>query len=579
MVYQDRIIELVSDPNPENRRYAAYVFRYFSDFPDKEKAWEDLHRLTQDENSIVRQNTAFIYQYIYDKVSQKDKLIEWLFGLTEDKSNRVKAAAYYLVRWDTIDFCFTVHSLFYKILNEDVKSVDEIRNNILPWKNRPVKSEERQNLLEILESLGTVLEETLIAKMHGEDAWRYKEKILPFCTKADELIKSLKHHGMREIASKAKDQVQEEYIKTVDILLSKVNGLINEPEQLEKDIDLLFPIIREYCELIDVQVVREKIKHDISEIQNESNSIVRYKLGLRLLQDIKYQLDTISILSKQKENEQDIITETVDSEKTLGLGGTGNVQSSSKKEKPCIRILHLSDIHLGTVSDAHKYSTQLEIDLKKELKVDQLDYRVISGDIANQSTPNEYDTAFYLIDNLLKRFKLNSRRIIIVPGNHDVNWELSETAYKFVPKRKIPESLPKECFISLDEKNALVRDEILYQQRFANFSKNFYEKVYDGKKYPLDYFEQGILHESIERYHHYDNKRGIHIIGAGTFGAPAREQVTGIPLQYNLLVFDPETRKISVNSRKKEKPDGAWSADARWGDKNNPVPSYTIDLR
>jgi hypothetical protein len=31
---------------------------------------------------------------------------------------------------------------------------------------------------------------------------------------------------------------------------------------------------------------------------------------------------------------------------------------------------------------------------------------------------------------------------------------------------------------------------------------------------------------------------------------------------------------MTVNTRKKEKPDGAWSADARWGDKNNPSPSY-----
>ena len=85
--------------------------------------------------------------------------------------------------------------------------------------------------------------------------------------------------------------------------------------------------------------------------------------------------------------------------------------------------------------------------------------------------------------------------------------------------------------------------------------------------------------EAIEGYHKYDDKRGLYIIGAGTFGAPTREQVPGIPLQYNLLILDPENRTITVETRKKEKPDGAWSADARWGDKNNPVPRYTIQLR
>ena len=82
----------------------------------------------------------------------------------------------------------------------------------------------------------------------------------------------------------------------------------------------------------------------------------------------------------------------------------------------------------------------------------------------------------------------------------------------------------------------------------------------------------GHIHEAIEGFHKYDDRRGVRIIGAGTFGAPAREQVTGIPLQYNLLTFDPETGEMTVQTRKKEKPNGAWSADARWSDKNDPKP-------
>jgi hypothetical protein len=36
---------------------------------------------------------------------------------------------------------------------------------------------------------------------------------------------------------------------------------------------------------------------------------------------------------------------------------------------------------------------------------------------------------------------------------------------------------------------------------------------------------------------------------------------------------------VTVETRKKEKPDGAWSADPRWGDKNNPVPRYTFEVK
>ena len=88
----------------------------------------------------------------------------------------------------------------------------------------------------------------------------------------------------------------------------------------------------------------------------------------------------------------------------------------------------------------------------------------------------------------------------------------------------------------------------------------------------------GHIHEAIEGFHKYDDRRGVRIIGAGTFGAPAREQVTGIPLQYNLLTFDPQTGEMTVQTRKKEKPNGAWSADARWGDKNDPKPLYRFQV-
>jgi predicted MPP superfamily phosphohydrolase len=331
-------------------------------------------------------------------------------------------------------------------------------------------------------------------------------------------------------------------------------------------------------------------------------------------------------------------------------------------------ILHLSDIHLGTVSEARKYRNQLEADLIKNLKINKLDYLVISGDIANCSTPNEYEAAVELFDEFIKRFGLDDNHIITVPGNHDLNWDLSEEAYSFVSNRKLPNPLPDGKYIPAGDTGLLLRDEVLYQQRFANFSTHFYKKMLNGTQYPLDYAEQGVLyldpdnrllflalnscweidhykphhdrssinpdalsyaldklldskyndwlkiavwhhpifgpemmknvdflqqlvvhdfqicmhghiHEAIEGYHKYDDKRGIHIVGAGTFGAPKREQTTCIPLQYNLLVYDPERHKITVETRKREKPDGAWSADARWGDLNNPKPRYKINLK
>ncbi len=288
----------------------------------------------------------------------------------------------------------------------------------------------------------------------------------------------------------------------------------------------------------------------------------------------------------------------------------------NEKKDNSLNILHISDIHIGTSSDALKYRIQLETDLKQELKINRLDYLVISGDIANYSTQNEYEAAFNMIDGLVKRFGLDSNRVIVVPGNHDINWEMSEAAYPFVHKSKLPDLLPEGRCIPAGEAGALIRREELYNQRFANFSNYFYKKVYGNVHYPTDYIEQGILHpspenkilfltlnscweidhyyqeraginmdalshaldrliednyddwlkivvlhhpvigqkstnnefmqllmvhgfqicmhghihESTELYHKYDAKRGINIIGAGTFGAPARQQNAGYTL-------------------------------------------------
>jgi small GTP-binding protein len=341
-------------------------------------------------------------------------------------------------------------------------------------------------------------------------------------------------------------------------------------------------------------------------------------------------------------------------------------QQYSLKEDYHIKILHLSDLHLENEAQANIFYMQLETDLTKELKINRLKYLVISGDIGNYSTEDEYKAAFHILDRIVKRFGLDADRVIIVPGNHDLNWNVSEEAYPFVLKRKLPNDLLEGMYIQAGDFGVMLRDEALYQERFTNFNTHFYKRVYGGREYPLDYsgqaivtkrpedrilflalnsswqidkffkdragihmealskaldslndeayegwlkiavchhpvtgkeminnefmqllaihgfriFMHGHIHEAIDGFYKYDEKHGIHVIGAGTFGAPAKEQVSGIPLQYNFMTLDPNKGEITVKTRKKEKPDGAWSADARWGDKvNDPKPWYKIQIQ
>ena len=192
-------------------------------------------------------------------------------------------------------------------------------------------------------------------------------------------------------------------------------------------------------------------------------------------------------------------------------------------EEHGIHILHLSDLHLGDDALAGIYRTQLETDLIQELKIKRLEYLVISGDVANRSTEEEYRAAFALMDGLVKRFGLDASRVVVVPGNHNLNWDLSEAAYPFVPKRKLPVPLPEGCFIPAGDAGALIRDDGLYRGRFANFNAHFYRRVYSGQDYPPEYADQALFVERPEDRilflglnscwqldHHFRDRASIH---------------------------------------------------------------------
>src|SRR5262249_46586086 len=91
----------------------------------------------------------------------------------------------------------------------------------------------------------------------------------------------------------------------------------------------------------------------------------------------------------------------------------------------------------------------------------------------------------------------------------------------------------------------------------------------------------GHLHKAQNALYRYDRSPGgrrLEIVGAGTFGAPVREWVPGYPLQYQLLRIEGDT--LTVETRRREEPGGAWKPDARWTDApgQDPAPRYTVRL-
>ncbi|AOY79291.1 effector-associated domain EAD1-containing protein [Moorena producens JHB] len=198
-----------------------------------------------------------------------------------------------------------------------------------------------------------------------------------------------------------------------------------------------------------------------------------------------------------------------------GTGRTG------KKSCQTTHILHLSDLHITTPKQATLWSNQLAQDLSYELQIPDLDALILSGDIANYSTPEEYQAAQQFLDNLRKDFPLDPKDIVIVPGNHDLNWELAKEAYELCDRKKYQGTLTEGDYIEESPNVIRVRDETKYQQRFAHFSQ-FYQAI-KGQPYPLDYDQQAIidhfpeqnllilgLNSAWELDHHFKTRASIH---------------------------------------------------------------------
>lgn len=155
-------------------------------------------------------------------------------------------------------------------------------------------------------------------------------------------------------------------------------------------------------------------------------------------------------------------------------------------------ILHLSDLHFHNDPQVVNAYSTLADDLKQKLNCQRLDGLVISGDIACMSDEHEYAVAEKFLDRLIDEFSLNRKCIVIVPGNHDLNWEKSKIAYGETSQKDINDKSSKP----FESDSIEVLNKEKYKQRFVYFSE-FYERV-TGSNYPLECELQGTLHHFSE---------------------------------------------------------------------------------
>ncbi|KYG01657.1 hypothetical protein BE21_56335 [Sorangium cellulosum] len=175
-------------------------------------------------------------------------------------------------------------------------------------------------------------------------------------------------------------------------------------------------------------------------------------------------------------------------------GGTPPRPASAPAATPAgtgVRVLHLSDLHFSAQDQATLWYAQLAADLRQQ-GCERLDGLVISGDVGNVSIPEEYTAARLFLDHVMGGFGLSPQSIVLVPGNHDLNWALSQDAYRLERRARYRGELKDGTFIAHGADVIEVRDEEAYKLRFRHFAE-FYRQV-KGEEYPLDYEQQATIH-------------------------------------------------------------------------------------
>jgi predicted MPP superfamily phosphohydrolase len=158
-----------------------------------------------------------------------------------------------------------------------------------------------------------------------------------------------------------------------------------------------------------------------------------------------------------------------------------------------IWILHLSDLHMKPDTDPFSRLQPVIADLQElegTIGLKRLDYLIVSGDLTNSATPEEFKRSRQLISGIIDHYNLPLAHCIVVPGNHDLSWD--EEVYQWKSGRIVNPGKLKDGTYCAKEDGFLIRDERKYPSRFRNF-KNFY-KALIKQQYPSAFKDQCIPH-------------------------------------------------------------------------------------
>jgi predicted MPP superfamily phosphohydrolase len=159
-----------------------------------------------------------------------------------------------------------------------------------------------------------------------------------------------------------------------------------------------------------------------------------------------------------------------------------------------LRLLHLSDLHIGSDKSTLAGSKlQRVVDTIHRKWDDGPDFIVVTGDIANTGHPEEYARATEWFKELVELFgwSLPSRRLLLVPGNHDFNLPLAAGSEIVIDNEKrlhFPETIDPEK----------MRSAVFAMTPFQAFAAETTGQINNWQRIPFCHWvETGYIHHGI----------------------------------------------------------------------------------
>lgn len=196
------------------------------------------------------------------------------------------------------------------------------------------------------------------------------------------------------------------------------------------------------------------------------------------------------------------------------------------------KILYIADLHItateyeegkpiGTWFEEDKNFTDKFIaSVQGKIDSQQIDNIVIAGDLANMSIKTEYDKVSEFLDKVCDKLKIEKKEVLIIPGNHDVNWRLCgghfkqyDSQYDFgkVEVKKEPYEFPekynnfKEFYdnfynnkIEFDSEKTIVWNKVYDDPKIILVGLNTNEHVSHDKNYRYGYLDHARVKTEIE---------------------------------------------------------------------------------